>query len=280
MMIASGAFYTLQDAAMKLALADMPYGRAIAIRGVTSCALLLAIVHLKWGLRYLAIRNWPRQMRCAFYFILASFLYVYALPSLPLSVAVTGVYTTPLFTALLAPWLLHERLDAIKFIATVFGFVGVALVAQADSAAISWWALLPVASALAIAMRDVELRQLIRSENSMSIIVLQQIILALCGFVYAFFEPHASIDTSTLSDGLAALASVGAIVGAYLVTEAVRTSEITVISPLRYTAIIWAALLGSVLWGDRFNAIHFTGMALVIISGTIVTLSEHRPKVP
>lgn len=276
MMLLSTAFFSLNDATMKLALAELPYGHAFAVRGIVSCALLLVVVRLKFGMGQFVIKNWKGQIICAIYFFLASFLYIYSLPFLSLPVAVTAVYTAPLFIALLAPWLLRERSNYLIISATLIGFLGVALAAGYESTAFSWLILLPIASALATAMRDIELRTLTKTDSVLSILLLQQAMLALFGLVYACFEPHPSVLAHMPSYGLAALASVGATLGVFFVMEAIRIGNVTAISPLRFTAILWAALFGWVLWGDHFSSSQLFGMLLVAISGTAVTLSGRR----
>src|SRR6185312_1698747 len=170
LMAAGGAFYTLNDATMKFALSDISYGRAILVRGVACCALLFLAGLLRSGTKLFRWTNLFGQLECGLYYILASFLFIYSLPFLSFPIAVTALYTSPLFIVLLAPWFLRERLTAARVAVAVFGFFGVALAARAQDSAFSWMVLLPVGSALATAMRDITLRKLIRSDTSFSIL--------------------------------------------------------------------------------------------------------------
>src|SRR4029079_12748454 len=115
----------------------------------------------RFGFRYLGWKNFRGQLTCSTWYILASFLFIYSLPFLSFPVAITALYTSPLFIVLLAPWFLGERINALRIVATLAGFLGVGLAAQTDNVTISWFVLLPVGSALATALRDISLRKLV-----------------------------------------------------------------------------------------------------------------------
>src|SRR5215472_6417591 len=158
MMTAAGAFYTFNDAAMKIALSDTSNGWAIFIRGVICCAVLLIVAFQGKGLVALGWRNLRGQLECGGYYVLAAFLFIYSLPLLSFPVAVTALYTSPLFLVLLAPLLLEERINSVRLGATAVGFFGAALTARPNTGAFSWVVLFPLGSALATAMRDITLR--------------------------------------------------------------------------------------------------------------------------
>jgi drug/metabolite transporter (DMT)-like permease len=280
MMTAGGAFYTFNDAAMKMALVDMTYGRAILVRGVMSCALLFLVAVIKWGPALLVWKNLRGQMECSFYYVLASFLFIYSLPFLSFPIAITALYTSPLFIALLAPWLLKERLNATRVISSLIGFAGVALAARSgDNSSLSWLVLLPIGSALATAMRDITLRRLVRTDNSVSILFFQQASLTLFGMAYALLEPSLGmVEPGASPYGIAVAASLGLLLGVYCTIEAFRASDVSAVSALRYASIVWAAFVGAIFWGDRFSVVQIIGMLLVIASGTLIALVERRPK--
>jgi drug/metabolite transporter (DMT)-like permease len=276
MMTAAGAFYTLNDAAMKLALSDTSNGWAIFIRGVNCCAVLLIVAFQGKGFVKLRWTNLRGQLECGAYYVLAAFLFIYSLPNLSFPVAVTALYTSPLFLVLLAPLLLHERLNSVRLSATVVGFLGAALTARPSTGVFSWLVLFPLGSAFATAMRDITLRKLVQSDNSFSILFFQQFSLMLFGLAYSAVAPTAALATSQITYGIILAASLGVLLGVYCTIEAFRASDVSAVSALRYLAIVWAALIGAAVWNDRFSFSQILGMLLVIASGTAVTLSERR----
>lgn len=280
LMAVGGAFYTFNDAAMKLALADMPYGRAILVRGIFCCVLLLAIAQIQFGLKRLLWSNTRGQLLCGLFYVLASFLFIYSLPFLSFPVAITALYTSPLFIVLLAPWLLGERLTLARVLASLAGFLGVALVARSDVVSFSWLVLLPIASALATALRDITLRKLVSTENSLSILFSQQATLTAFGLIFAALEWNPQLTPTNYSYALATGAGLGLLLGVYCTIEAFRTSDVSAVSALRYASIVWAAVVGAVIWDDRFSWVQIFGMLLVIGSGTLIAWAERKPRVP
>lgn len=275
LMLLGSASFTMNDAAMKLALASLPYGQAVALRGVTSCLLLFAFAFLKIGMKAAIWHNVRGQFEASAWYVVASFAYVYALPYLDFPVAVTAVYTAPLFAVILAWWFLDETLRPVTVLSTILGFAGVILAVGIHGSALDWMVLLPVASALATAIRDIKLRGLTKSENSFSILLAHQTGLTLFGIVYAIFEAPPALPPPTLSYVSAVSASTGAILGIYFTVEAFRYSEIGSISAFRYSAILWAALLGVVVWGNHVDSAQIAGMLLVAICGATVAVERH-----
>ena len=74
--------------------------------------------------------------------------------------------------------------------------------------------------------------------------------------------------------GLLALASVFLAGGYYCIVIGMRQGELSVIGPFRYSGLIWALLIGFVVWGDMPNAMAWGGIALLTGSGLYVIISE------
>ncbi len=76
---------------------------------------------------------------------------------------------------------------------------------------------------------------------------------------------------------LAAAISVG-ILAYYAITLASRIGEVSVISPFRYTRIVFALILGITIFGERPDLLTYVGMALIVASGIYTVLRERRLK--
>jgi drug/metabolite transporter (DMT)-like permease len=62
------------------------------------------------------------------------------------------------------------------------------------------------------------------------------------------------------------------------VVESFRVSDVSRVSAFRYSAILWAVLLGAVVWGNSITFAQSVGMFLVVLSGAIITVSREAPK--
>lgn len=275
LILLGSAAFTFNDVTMKLALASMPFGQTVTIRGITSCILLFAVAVLKTGVRAAIWNDVRGQLEAMLWYVASAFLYIYSLPYLDFPVAVTAVYTAPLFSVLLAWWFLGEKLRPITIVSTLLGFVGVVLAVGFEKSAIQWMVILPVMTGLATAIRDIKLRRLIRSENSFSILITHQVGLTLFGITLALYESGPTFPPPAASYLSAAGASIGGMLGVYFIVEAFRISEIGSISAFRYSAILWAGLLGALIWGNQFDATQILGMLLVTASGATIAIARH-----
>ncbi len=62
--------------------------------------------------------------------------------------------------------------------------------------------------------------------------------------------------------------------GYYLIIVGMRSGEMSVIAPFRYTGLLFALAMGWVIWGDVPNTLAWTGIALLLGAGLYVLHSE------
>jgi drug/metabolite transporter (DMT)-like permease len=180
---------------------------------------------------------------------------------------------SPTFIALFSAPLLAERVGLNRWIAIVGGFVGVLIVVRPGGASFEWALLIPVACALANAFRDLMTRRLARTETSVAILFWSTIIVTAAGATTAPFgwRPLTATDAAWF-------VAVGVLnTGAhFFLIEAFRLAEASIVAPVRYTSLVWAAVLGYVIWGDVPDVWVWTGAAVIIASGLYMVRSERR----
>lgn len=273
LMVLGCAFFTANDAAMKLAISEISITQAIFLRGFAVCVGLLIF---QWRKIVGAInREMPlkQQTLCAALLALSILLFVGSLSSLSLPIAVTAVYTSPLFVVLLAPALLNEALTKAKVAAVCLGFFGAILVVAPPASEFSWVIALPLAGALVNAWRDIELRRLVPKTSTFSILAFSQALVTL------LFLGPSLFAWSPLSMHVLALlvgASVGSAAGIYLTAEALRNDEASFVIPFKYSGVLWSGIVGLVVWSD-IPAIHqLVGAVLVIVAGVYLSLRTRQ----
>jgi drug/metabolite transporter (DMT)-like permease len=75
------------------------------------------------------------------------------------------------------------------------------------------------------------------------------------------------IPPSTRALALLALAAVLVLIGYHCVIMALRSGDISAVAPFRYSALLWAMLLGYLVFGDRPDAMMVTGASIIVASG-------------
>jgi drug/metabolite transporter (DMT)-like permease len=174
------------------------------------------------------------------------------------------LFSSPLFVAVLSAPVLRERVSIHQWIAVAAGLVGIALIVQPAGGEFAWIALLPVLCAMMNATRDVVTRLLSRTETSLSMLFWSGVLTLFAGLATAPFGWEPVGFEGTLWYFAAGLTNAGA---HFLVIEAFRLGNAAVVAPFRYSGLLWAMLLGFVVWGDVPTAMMLTGAAIVVCAG-------------
>jgi len=203
-----------------------------------------------------------------------------ALTMLPLADQTALNYTQPLFIILLAiPWL-GERPGAGRWAGVVIGFLGVAVIAAGQGAggggAAAGYAVAALGGFFG-ALSTMLVRQLSATEASTTIVLWQGILMSAMICVALPFVWTTPSWTDLLL--LLALGLIGG-VGQVLNTEAFASAQVSSLGPYTYTGLLWAGLLGWMVWGDAPGLAMLGGSALVVGAGFLVLRSEFRRKRP
>lgn len=195
-----------------------------------------------------------------------------AVQHLPLTEATALQFTSPLFMTALSALILAEKVGRHRWAAVAVGFVGVLIMARPLPGELNVPGVtLGILSALGAAGAMVAIRQIADTERGPTIVfyfTLGGVALGLVGSAFQWVTP----DPLTL----AALIVAGLIggVGQLLLTEALRNAPVGVVAPFDYTQLIWAALLGLVVWGELPHPLTLVGAVIVAASGVYILHRE------
>ena len=197
-----------------------------------------------------------------------------AVQHLPLTEATALQFTSPLFMTALSALLLSEQVGRHRWAAVVVGFVGVLIMARPLPGHFNAEGVtLGILSALGAAGAMVAIRQISDTERGATIVfyfTLGGVALGAVGSLFHWVTP----DPLTLA--MLVLAGVIGGIGQLLLTEALRNAPVGVVAPFDYTQLLWAALLGLVIWGELPHPLTLAGAALVAGSGVYILHRELR----
>ena len=197
-----------------------------------------------------------------------------AVQHLPLTEATALQFTSPLFMTALSAMLLSEHVGRHRWAAVVVGFIGVLIMARPVPGEIDVLGVtFGILSALGAAGAMVAIRQIADTERGPTIVfyfTLGGVVLGLAGCVVHWVTP----DPLTLA--MLILAGLIGGVGQLLLTEALRNAPIGVIAPFDYTQLVWAAILGLVVWGELPHPLTLVGAVIVAGSGVYILHRELR----
>ena len=273
LMVAGSGLITLSDAFTKHLTAGYSIGEILFLRGGFMFLPILLLVRRAGGIRVLRVGSWWGQVVRAATVIGSSYFFVGGLRYLPLADTTALAFAGPLFVTALAPLMLGERVGWRDRAAVLVGFAGVVFMARPTGAGFNWAAALPLGAALCGAFRDVLTRRLSATETSLSILVVTSALVALSGLATL----PLGWTVPTLRD-LALIGLTGILLGTahYLMIEALRASEAAVVAPFKYSSLLWAILLGFLVWGQLPDGGMLAGAVLVVVSGLYILHRELR----
>ena len=270
-MLGGALSLTINDAMAKYLTQSYPVGQVMALRGLSIIMLLIAFLFFINNLQALKIFSWKRHLLRAGAMTGSTFLFITGLSLLPITDAIAIAFVAPILTTILGVVVLREAVSWKRWAAIFVGFFGVIIILQPTSDAFKIAAIAPLGAAAFGAVRDVITRAMSGSENSLSILFTSMLMITIAGFLtyplgWSAVKPsHIWIFiTSSLLVGLAQ----------YLMIEAFRLGEIALISPFKYSSLLWATIIGLVIW-DQLPSKHVVlGAFILILSGIYLLRNE------
>jgi len=237
--------------------------------------LMTVLLWPRFGRRLISTANPRLQVLRGLLLVICSSFGVAAFQAMPLGETTALIFITPLLVALLAGPLLKERMTPVKWLAIGVGFAGVLLIARPGGALAGIGIVYALACALCYAGYQVLTRQLSSSESSVSMLFYTALIGTLAmSLTLPFFWntalPHGIAVAQIVSLG------VFAGLGHYLLIRAFRHTPASTLAPFMYLQIVWATLLGGLVFGHHPDGWALVGMALIAASGLGLALHEQR----
>lgn len=242
-------------------------------RQVPSFVLILAWLLWRGETAKLRTQRLPAHARRAMLGLSGMFFTFGAPILLPLAVATTFGFTTPIFAVILSALLLREKIGPVRWLAVALGFAGVLIIAQPGHAAIPLFgAAVGIGAGFMVALISIQVRDLGRTEGSLSIVFWFS---ALSAPILAAALPfYASAHTPwqwflLISCGLLGL------LGQILLTAALRYGQVASVIVMDYSALVWATIYGWLIWDELPPAATWLGAPAIIAAGGIIAWREH-----
>ncbi|WP_017999549.1 DMT family transporter [Paracoccus sp. N5] len=277
LMMLSMAAFTCNDAVMKAVTRSLPLYESVAIRGAMVLAMMLVVARMQGGLRLRVPRAdlGPLVLRSAAD-IVSTLLYLMALQQMALGDLSAIMQVLPLAVTLAAALCFGERLGWRRLLAIGVGFVGVVLILRPGTGAFDIWSVLALLAMLLIVLRDLATRTFSAGVGSSTVAFYAAATVMLSGFAMAGSEIWRQPSAAEL--GLLLLSALFLTVGYITAVATMRVGEISVVAPFRYTSLVWAIMLGLVVFGDWPDLWTWAGSALVVGAGIYTILRERKVK--
>jgi drug/metabolite transporter (DMT)-like permease len=273
-MLAAMGSLIVNDAFVKIAAAELPTGEAIFLRGLFTTLFCVALVAATTGLsvlRHMTSRGVPARAGVE---VICTFLYLSALVNMPIADATAILQFTPLAITAGAALFLGARVGWRRWLATVVGLVGVLIIVRPFGEGFNPYSAFALAAIVFVAARDLLVRRVSSGVPALVIATSSAVAVTVASLGFTAFETWQPPSAHALLMLVgASLALVG---GYYWIIVAMRSGEIAVVAPFRYSIILYAVIAGFAIWGEMPDPASWIGIGIVTAAGLYTFLREHR----
>ncbi|MBY6264389.1 DMT family transporter [Azospirillum sp. 412522] len=272
-MLLAMVLMTIMNALAKILAETYPLGEVTFFRNLFALLPAVAMVAAAGGRRCLRTDHWQGHLWRAIVGLASMVLLFWAYHLMPLANAVAISYSAPLFLTALSVPLLGERVGPFRWAAVVVGFAGVLIMVQPGAGMLDRGALVALTAAVSYALAMIAMRQLGRTEKPVTTVFYFTVISTLLS---ALALPFGWITPD--GKALALMAAMGIAGGGaqYFSTRAYSLARAVVVGPFSYASLIYATILGWLVWGDVPAPHVIVGATVVIGSGLLILYRETR----
>ena len=270
-MLLSVCFFSVMDLIVKWS-ENYPLGEVIFFRGFFGLIpILFLIPNKKLKNFYYTTRPGLHFLRCLSGLIALAAIFL-ALRELPLATVVSITYAAPIFTTLMSIFFLSERVGIYRWLAVLIGFIGIVIISEPGFTSLNIYYFYPIIFCIGLSYVAIVLRQLSTTEP-----------IWLIGFYFSFSITISSFFTlsgtnwimpSLVDFILLSLIGILGGVANLLLTQAYKLSEVSLVTPLRYLALLFAIFFGYIFWDELPTYKTLVGAFFVIFSSIIIYRRE------
>ncbi|OUS08506.1 EamA family transporter [Rhodobacterales bacterium 52_120_T64] len=272
-MMASMAGFVLNDTMVKLASDELDLFQAVFIRGAIATFLLGL---LAWNKGALSFRPSRRDIKIIGWRTVAevgaTFCFLTALFNMPLANATAILQSLPLAVTLAASLFLGHKVGWRRYLAITLGFVGVLIIVRPGTGGFNAYSLWALASVAFITLRDLLSHKLAPSTPSIFVALITSGAVMIFAGVFATTQEWRTISLETFA--LLGAAAVFILVGYVSAITAMRHGDISFVSPFRYSILIWALVLGILIFKEIPDVWTIAGSAIVVGMGIFTFYRE------
>lgn len=260
--------FAVTDMFIKLLAGSLATGQILIILGAGG-AMLFAALAVAQGERIFTRGFFePAVLTRNLFEIVGTFGFVTAITLSPLSTASAIIQANPLIVTLGAALLLKEPVGPRRWAAIGIGLIGVLLVIQPWSAGFAPASLFAVLAVFGLAFRDLATRRVTAAIPTAVLSVYALTMLVPLGAVMLALPAGGDWTAPSLTDTATLAVAIATSAAAYFaITAAMRVGDVGIVTPFRYTRIVFALVIAALVFGERIDPLTYLGATIVVATG-------------
>ena len=270
--------FAVEDMLIKQMAGALPVGQILATLGLGGVLLFAPLARLRTGPGLFDSLTQPRVMLRNAFEAVGTIGFVTAIALTPISTASAILQAAPLVVTLGAALFLGEQVGWRRWSAIAIGLIGVLLILRPGLDGFDPLSLFAVLGMVALSGRDVVTRTLPPRIHSMKLAVYAFLTLIPTGLILVWVQGGQMVrpdDTDALRLALAVVLGIAAY---YCIVLATRVGDLSAVAPFRYSRLVFALVIGVVVFGERPDALTLLGSAIIVASGLYTLWRETRAR--
>jgi drug/metabolite transporter (DMT)-like permease len=272
-MVGATIVFAASSACSKWLVATYPVGEVLFTRSVVSLIACAAFILPTTGIAVFRTRRLRHHVLRSFSQFVSQSCLIIAFSLMPLAAAVAINFSAPLFAALVSIAMLKEKVGLARWSALLVGFIGVLIVTNPGAEAFQIGALFALTNAILYGTVTAAVRGMTATESAPTLTLYQ--ILLITGF-FAVVAPFGFIMPTFDHWGLIVFNGLANAVGQYWWTKSLHLGPASAVAPFFYLSLVWAVVIGFMVWGDVPTIELLIGSAIVVASGLFLLWREAR----
>jgi drug/metabolite transporter (DMT)-like permease len=270
-MVGSSILFAGVNGLVKWEVALYPVGEVAFFRSLFSLIPCYLLILPRTGMSVWRTERWGDHVKRALSQFCSMMCIFLAFQLMPLAGAIAISFSAPLFTTLLSIVLLKEKVGVHRWSALLVGFLGVLFVTRPGAGSLQAGALFALANAVLISTVAIAIRRMSVTESSETLTIYQ---LTFLTFFTALLLPFGFAWPHWRDGAMMALAGLGNGVAQYWWTKSLSVAPPSAVVPFNYLSLVWATIIGFLVWHDVPTAKLLIGAAIVVGSGLYILWRE------
>lgn len=268
--------FAIEDMFIKIMAGALPVGQIIALLGLGGAIVYATMMTVKGE------QIFSRALLTRAIFmrglgeIVGTIGVISAIVLTPISSASAILQATPLAVTLGAALFLQEKVGWRRWLAILVGFGGVLLIIRPGLDTFDTNSLFAVLGVIGLGIRDLATRNIPKTTSTMQISFLAFILLIPTGLIMLHFT-GGDLTIPNPREWLLLVASIATgSVAYYAIVAAMRVGEVSFVTPFRYTRLLFAMVIGTLVFAESIDVMMLLGSAIIVASGIFTVLREPK----